>query len=141
MTTRERIVAIQDPTKREHFVYRVFDGGGSLLYVGCTNNPDRRWTEHRTNNAKWTAKAARFRLSGPYSYGTARRLEREALATENPQYGMTPERRSAHTRNANLQSRYFSLYLDQGYSPTEAGSLAIERAEREVPSPRVSARS
>lgn len=141
MTNSARIREIQDPQQREHYVYRVFDAEGALLYIGCTNNPDRRWTEHRSDNPKWTSKAARFHLSGPYNYDTARRLEREALATENPQYGMTPQRRSAHTRNANLQRRYFDLYLEEGHDPREAGRLAIERAEREVPHPRVSARS
>jgi len=131
----------RNPLRREHFVYRAFDAAGDLLYVGCSNNPERRWAEHRTTSPWWTEQARRFHLSGPYNYDTARRLEREALATEDPKYGMTPERRSAHTRNANLQRRYFDLYLDEGHSSNEAGRLAVERAEREVPHPRVTART
>lgn len=116
MTTRRRIAEIQNPADRKHFVYRVFDVNGDLLYVGCSNNPWRRWNEHRTDRPLMTSQAHRFKLAGPYSYHTARRLEREALTTENPRYGMTPTRRGQHSRNSALQRQF-----------------GPERADREAP--------
>lgn len=124
MTTRARIAEIQDPTQRKHFVYRIYDGNGELLYIGCTNNPERRWVEHRTDNKRMTAIARHFKLAGPYNYHTARRLEREALLTENPRFGMTPKRRGQHTRNAALQRKYAGQMSDR---------TAIARANREAP--------
>jgi predicted GIY-YIG superfamily endonuclease len=131
----------RNPERREHLVYRAFDADGNLLYVGCTNNPDRRWREHRTDSPWMTEKAHTFRLAGPYNYDTARQKEREALAIESPRYGMTPQRRGAATRNAALQRKYLGLYIARGYSLAKAGELAVARADLEVPSPRVSARS
>jgi predicted GIY-YIG superfamily endonuclease len=131
----------RNPERREHLVYRAFDADGNLLYVGCTNNPDRRWREHRAERPQMFEKARSFRLAGPYNYDTARRLEREALAAEFPRYGMTPQRQSAATRNAALQRKYYRLYTNQGLSRDEALELASARANREVPAPRVGARS
>lgn len=137
MSVRTRIQEIHDPARREHFVYRVLGADGELLYVGCTNHLERRWTEHRSTNRGMTALARRAKVSGPYSYDTARRLEAEALATEFPKFGMTPQRRSAATRNAALNRRYLGMYIASGYSPHEAGELAAERSEIECPHPHV----
>lgn len=137
MTTLDRIREIQDPARREHFVYRIYDGAGVLLYVGCTNHLERRWTEHRSTNRGMTAQARRLKVSGPYNYDTARRLEAEALTNEFPKFGMTPQRRAAATRNAVLNRRYLGMYLDSGYSPEEASAHAAERSELECPRPHV----
>lgn len=84
---------------RQHFVYRVYDRAGRLLYVGCTKRPRARWAEHRSNS-DWARRAVRCRLVGPLPYDVARELERQALATEQPLYGWTPARRSAHSRQS-----------------------------------------
>lgn len=74
-----------------------------------------------TTQAAETSQARRFKLAGPYSYATARRLEREALATENPRYGMTSTQRGQHTRNAHLQ-RTVGIEYAHRVAPVEAWS-------------------
>jgi hypothetical protein len=36
-----------------HALYRFFDEHGALLYVGITNNPGRRWSQHETDKPWW----------------------------------------------------------------------------------------
>lgn len=79
----------RSPEHREHFVYRAFDEAGQLLYVGCTMRPKKRWAEHN-HDGVWAHLARSFRMAGPYNYKTARAIERNALATENPRFGCTP---------------------------------------------------
>lgn len=124
----------RNPERREHFVYRAYDGAGQLLYVGCTMRLDRRWKEHRTSS-EWARKARRFHVSGPFSYDTARRLEREALATEGPTDAMTPTRRAASNRNGRLQSVYLTQFLDAGLPMGKAIRKAIRKADQECPVP------
>lgn len=88
-----------DPNRREHFVYRVFDDAGRLLYVGCTMRPRARLADHRASYAKWLDRAASVRMVGPTDYATARQWEREALRDEYPAYGNTPQRQSADRRS------------------------------------------
>lgn len=80
----------RDPSVRNHYVYRYFDADGVLLYVGCSLRPLRRWKEHQSDHREMAARVAYCRMQGPYSYDTARDLEADALATENPVYANTP---------------------------------------------------
>lgn len=85
MTTR-RWVADADPTAREHFVYRVFDANGYLLYIGRTKSPRSRWGQHQRDRAAWMEFAASCRMVGPLDYLSAHRLERELIVRECPAY-------------------------------------------------------
>ena len=38
---------------RRPVVYAMFDEGGDLLYVGATNTPAYRWTQHRRTQPWW----------------------------------------------------------------------------------------
>lgn len=93
----------RNPQRREHFVYRAFDLHGRLLYVGCTMRLAERWAEHRAWS-RWASRARRFRISGPYNYDTARRLEREAVRSEHPRFNWhvpgRPRRRRVLGRRA-----------------------------------------
>lgn len=73
-----------DTTIREHFVYRVYDAAGSLLYVGRTKRPNLRWAEHIKSGAPWVTAAARFRVVGPLPYAPAHQLEQRVIRTERP---------------------------------------------------------
>lgn len=105
----------RDPALREHFVYRAYDAAGRLLYVGCSKQPQKRWAEHRTNRADWVPLAARFRLSGPYNYDTARELERVALRDEYPLHAHTPQKQSAATRRNAWERRRVAELLPGGF--------------------------
>lgn len=66
-----------------HWVYRVYSWTGLLLYIGCTNDVDRRLKEHRTRSP-WYALADNARtvwFDGP---AAAHQAERDAIRTERP---------------------------------------------------------
>lgn len=129
----------RDPGRREHFVYRAYDAVGVLLYVGCTNRPRLRWKEQRAwSNDGWTKRARRFRVSGPYNYDTGRRLEREAIRTENPLHnGDAPAVVAAKRERKALVDELIAEWIGWGadeYTAIRvAGAIAdeVKRVQRE----------
>lgn len=76
------------------YVYRCFDRGGQLLYVGVSNDVRNRWKQHRAGSA-WFVDAVRFTLTGPFTdRAAATCYEADAIRAESPlhniQYGRTP---------------------------------------------------
>lgn len=95
---------------RDHFVYRVYDAAGQLLYVGCTKRLDKRWAEHKAERPGMVAAARRFRLQGPFARVTARELERVAIRSEEPLIGWTPAKhREKCARNRWIKDRVREL--------------------------------
>jgi predicted GIY-YIG superfamily endonuclease len=70
-----------------HFVYRLFDAAGALLYVGCTHDPKKRLRSH-ARKQPWWPEVARVDHSHPMPLGAARRLESIAINAENPRYNV-----------------------------------------------------
>jgi hypothetical protein len=85
-------------TTTSHTLYRFFDMRGSLLYVGRTINPGRRWREHEKDKPWFNEVATLTRQV----YATAEAVdqaERDAIATESPRYNIALNpRRVASTR-------------------------------------------
>lgn len=79
---------------RDHFVYRLYDDSGEVIYVGCTRRPRRRWLEHTKQSPEMVAETAHRYMSGPYDGETARRIEREQLLALRPKYdsSITPRK-------------------------------------------------
>ena len=71
---------------RNHFVYYVYDRAGEVIYIGCTRNLDRRWSDHKYFRQPMQAEAVRVRVSGPYDYKTARRIEKSEQYRYRPRY-------------------------------------------------------
>lgn len=79
-------------TDSEHFVYHCYDADDRLLYVGCTNSPERRIAQHQ--HAKPGGQLAsrilaacmtRVEVSEPYgSLGSGRDAERAAIQSDGP---------------------------------------------------------
>lgn len=120
---------------RDHFVYRLFDADGRLLYVGCTRNLTRRWKEHRTDKPRMAEATTRCRLQGPYTRAVARAIEREAIRTEDPFINWTPEKNKvARLRGKWIQQKIQHLKLE-GYSTEKAAEAAIRMADLLHPDP------
>jgi predicted GIY-YIG superfamily endonuclease len=118
---------------RVFFVYRVYDVSGKLLYIGCTNRPYIRWAEHRAERPVMATRAARFRMAGPYTRAVARQLEREALRTEHPFFGMTPAKHSAISQAHAWEARRTSELLKSGWDYTAAWKLAAAEVKQQFP--------
>jgi excinuclease UvrABC nuclease subunit len=65
-------------------VYRIYDGEGSLLYVGMGRNPMNRWSSHSEQHP-WWQRAATFRVEWFETRKAAAQEEMRAIRGENPE--------------------------------------------------------
>lgn len=116
---------MRDPQVRNHFVYRLFDDAGALMYVGCSMRPMKRIKEHQSMRPEMVARIAKVKVQGPFNYQTAREIERAAIQTEEPLVNGPAARSQA--RQQDLHRRWTTRFHDlkaQGLSSTEAGDGA-----------------
>lgn len=90
-------------TGRTHFIYRVFDEFGQLLYIGCTKDPSRRWAQHKAEAgpSTWVQYAHDFKMVGPYTKADAFSREAAAIEAEKPAFNAL----SAHRRSQGANYR------------------------------------
>lgn len=69
---------------RNHFVYRIYDAAGQVLYIGCSKNLKQRWQTHRTENPAVVLDAARCKVQGPFPKAKALEVESAAITAERP---------------------------------------------------------
>ncbi|GJF06569.1 GIY-YIG nuclease family protein [Pseudonocardia sp. D17] len=68
---------------KPHALYRFFDSSERLLYVGITNDPTRRFEQHRSTKPWWT-EVATVRIEQHASRSKALAAERAAIVAEHP---------------------------------------------------------
>lgn len=78
-----------------HFVYRLRDAEGSLLYIGCTVDPAARFATH-TSDQPWADLIDHQDVEGPFDRAEALAREAAAITAEAPRFNVrhnpTPER-------------------------------------------------
>lgn len=87
----------------EHYVYRIYDKSGQLLYIGCSMEPEHRMEWHRVpcySKAPYAFGLAEafdhFTVSEPYpDKSAARAAERAAIADEAPLFNIQHQRKYA----------------------------------------------
>lgn len=73
--------------QQPHWLYRMYDVQGALLYIGQTTNPQQRIRAHRANSdAPWAADVVRVRWDCVGNRWDALRLEKEAIQEERPRH-------------------------------------------------------
>lgn len=70
-----------------HALYRFFDAGGDLLYVGVTNDPGRRWGRH-ANDKPWWHEVDRIEIERYPDRESVLAAERKAIQEEHPRYNV-----------------------------------------------------
>lgn len=68
-------------------VYRCYDRDGELLYIGSSRDVVRRMEAH-AHSSFWRPWVARVRIQITPDVFTARRVEAEAIRTENPRFNL-----------------------------------------------------
>ena len=72
-------------TDQVNVLYRFYSAAGELLYVGITNDPWRRFSQHRSEKDWWaevsTICQQSFETSEALKYA-----EKKAIRSENPRY-------------------------------------------------------
>lgn len=66
-------------------LYRLFDGTGSLLYVGITNDPETRWSYH-ARQKEWWPQVHERTVDWKATRTEAEAAEAEAIGRENPRW-------------------------------------------------------
>jgi excinuclease UvrABC nuclease subunit len=72
-----------------HWLYRMFNDAGELLYIGVTVNPKTRMSQWRTRsnaNAGWFRSVVRIDWQQYANWTAVTRAEREAIADEQPRF-------------------------------------------------------
>ena len=69
-------------------LYRFYNSSGVLLYVGVTNDPPRRFGDHRKAK-EWWSEVARINLEMFAGRDELLRAEIEAIKIEHPLYNLT----------------------------------------------------
>lgn len=70
-----------------HALYRFYDAGGDLLYVGITNNPGRRWGRHADDKPWWT-EVDRIEIERYPDRPSVLLAEKAAIKAELPRYNV-----------------------------------------------------
>jgi hypothetical protein len=78
-------VAEEPPTRTA--LYRAFDSTGTLLYVGISGSPEKRWVHHSENKA-WWPEVARVEVAWHDSRAEALWHESEAIRAEKPRHNI-----------------------------------------------------
>lgn len=71
-----------------HALYRFFDAGGDLLYIGITNDPGRRWGRHASDKP-WWQEVDRIEIERHPDRESVLTAERKAIREEHPRYNVT----------------------------------------------------
>lgn len=105
-------------------IYRLFDRSGTLLYVGVSSHPKRRFVDHRRTQP-WWGEVCR-REVGPW-YPTredAAEAERMAIRAENPRYNVRRAQGNTPIRNFRV--------ADEIWLPALANAVAEDRSLTDV---------
>lgn len=78
-------------TARSHALYRFYDTGGALLYVGITLNPAERWRAHR-DEKPWWHEISTITIEVHPTRDTVLDAERAAIINEQPAYNVAHNR-------------------------------------------------
>jgi len=72
---------------KNHYVYRIFDRTGRLIYVGCSHDPETRMYTHR-RIMWWAPQIARIKMTVHPSKDAGHLTERSIIDTENPRWNV-----------------------------------------------------
>jgi predicted GIY-YIG superfamily endonuclease len=94
------------PPPERTALYRLYDANGKLLYVGITNDTERRWSDHSSDKSWWpdvTERTVEWFATRP----AAEAAEIQAIKTEKPR------RNRAHNVSLELGHEYLELMKRQ----------------------------
>jgi predicted GIY-YIG superfamily endonuclease len=72
-------------TESTHALYRFYSDTGQLLYIGITNNPGHRFSQHQTSKP-WWHEVAGISVERYNTRAAALAAERRAISVERPKY-------------------------------------------------------
>jgi DNA-binding XRE family transcriptional regulator/predicted GIY-YIG superfamily endonuclease len=115
-----------------HAVYRMYDGGGRVLYIGISGVAGRRFDQH--SEKAWFPQVANITLEWFPTKAAAVLAENRAIAAEQPRYNTRGKKKSRTRRTATNKLEVFAAL--QSESPTLAteDGAVVARIRRELAS-------
>lgn len=113
-----------------HYVYRLFDESGRLLYVGMTYDPRSRRLAHKSDKPWWD-EVASWRLTIYPNRAHALRVEARAILTEDPAYNIRGrDSLSAHVAaDPHLVKQLLAFEIDYALENGSAPSAVVKKRE------------
>lgn len=111
-----------------HYVYRVYDDTGRLIYVGSTKNLFGRLDYHR-RNTWWAHQAARVSAE-VHSYEVALSEERAAIRNEKPRWNLIGVWGSHSTWTRERFHDYITAYRNGANPDTDYGRTHLKTVYR-----------
>jgi excisionase family DNA binding protein len=71
------------------YVYRAYSQEGALLYVGMSDNVERRLEAHRSSKSEWVGRLAKVTVQPHPDRAAAAVAELEAIRSERPLYNVS----------------------------------------------------
>lgn len=110
-----------------HYVYRVYDHDGRLIYVGFTRNLAQRLQMHRYGYTAWWNNQAAKTVAKVYrTEREARDAEMAAIQSERPRWNITGKWRT----NSDWTEAEFLDYIAALLNSPEFGPGTLRRARR-----------
>ncbi len=100
---------VSDPStyrcgQKAYYLYRHFDQGGILLYVGIALNPVYRLSQHR-NTSPWYWSIARIEISRFETREESEAAERDAIQNERPLFNLRHAHKKAKSAAHKLRAK------------------------------------
>lgn len=102
----------------QNVLYRFYNRDGELLYIGITNNPLRRFSQHRKDK-EWWADVANISQQSFESEDALKAAEKKAIQRENPRYNkqfvddnLRESRAANNTPKVSIIGKYFHSWID-----------------------------
>lgn len=86
-------MACDQPGKRQHLHYRLFDATGRLLYIGRTTCPGQRFSHHK-RATPWWPEVATVTFEAQPDHQAFVQGERDAIWIEQPLYNVAEKDRA-----------------------------------------------
>ncbi|MGW2256099.1 GIY-YIG nuclease family protein [Kitasatospora sp. NPDC001660] len=120
-------------------LYRLYDAGGQLLYVGITTRPRYRWTEH-ARDKQWWPQVVNKTIEWHEDRSQALAAESAAIAEERPIHNRTHNlqaqaeeahrwREAAEQRDAEFEAAKQALKATSGFASMTYSEWLIAAAE------------
>lgn len=113
-----------------HYVYRVYDPFGDLIYIGCSIDVPSRMSQHYSQ-AWWGPQAAKVKAKVYPNRFTGRRAESEAIRTERPRWNSTG-RGPRNTWTEQDYVDYITTRRNGPYADSSSCQRSLERLERQL---------
>ena len=125
-------------TDDRHYVYRLFDQQGRLIYVGCSYNPETRISQHR-QTMWWANQIRRVKLTVHPNKKAGHAAEQEAIREVKPRWNVNCKwvyRESWTTQDISDYIKALELHPERATQPrldriAEAKRLLLAREHRQ----------